>query len=596
MRVFLKALSNYRPVWRAWLPLTIVTVAAPFIVLAMPLVEKQLIDDVVLARRIDLLLPTMAVYSALWLLMTIIHAVNAMANTYLNEQVTLGLRQRMFAHCDALSLSFSHREHSGKTMSLFASDVPAVAGLLSSTIFGGLGSVLMLVLSASFIFGLSWQLAVLVGIVPPVIGGLSWIVTRPLRPAARRVQEKAAEIGQRIQENLAGLREVVAFGQEGAQGRGFAIAQRELQRLRMRLAIMDTGIQTGQTLFSLVITLVILGYGGYLVIQGEVSLGSLFAIRTLFSYIYSNVGSLFGTVANAQRALGATDRVYEFLDQQPVVMERAAARRPQHVRGAITFDNVSFDYQADRPVLRDVSFAVKPGELIALVGPSGAGKSTIASLIARFYDPSAGRVLLDGVDLRDLTLEGLRSQIGMVFQDSFLFASTIGENIAIGREGATNAQIEAAARAAHAWEFISELPHGLATQAGQRGVQMSEGQKQRLAIARALLRDPCILILDEPTSALDARSEHLLQSALENLMRDRTTFVIAHRLVTIRRADRIVVVDRGRIVQQGPHTTLLQEGGLYRELYDLQFGGGLAASSPTAVPLTPMLAVRLAAS
>jgi ABC-type multidrug transport system fused ATPase/permease subunit len=257
---------------------------------------------------------------------------------------------------------------------------------------------------------------------------------------------------------------------------------------------------------------------------------------------------------------------------------------------------VSFDYQADRPVLRDVSFAVKPGELIALVGPSGAGKSTIASLIARFYDPSAGRVLLDGVDLRDLTLEGLRSQIGMVFQDSFLFASTIGENIAIGREGATNAQIEAAARAAHAWEFISELPHGLATQAGQRGVQMSEGQKQRLAIARALLRDPHILILDEPTSALDARSEHLLQSALENLMRDRTTFVIAHRLVTIRRADRIVVVDRGRIVQQGPHTALLQEGGLYRELYDLQFGGGLAASSPTAVPLTPMPAVRLAAS
>lgn len=242
-------------------------------------------------------------------------------------------------------------------------------------------------------------------------------------------------------------------------------------------------------------------------------------------------------------------------------------------------------------VLDGITLAVDTAQIGAVVGPSGAGKSTIASLIARFYDPSAGRVLLDGVDLRDLTLDGLREQIGMVFQDSFLFATTIADNIAIGREGATAADIEAAARAANAWEFISDLPTGLQTQVGQRGVQLSEGQKQRLSIARALLRDPRVLILDEPTSALDARSESLVQAALENLMRGRTTFVIAHRLATIRRADRILVIEHGEIVQQGRHAELLSQEGLYRELFELQFGSAAAHTiDPVGGASAPLIA------
>lgn len=591
MRVVSESLSNYRPLWRAWLPLVIVNVVGPFAMLAMPLIEKSLIDDVILAHDLPKLVPTMAEYAGLWVLMTGIQGVNVMSNTYLFEQITLRLRQRLFAHADALSLTFSHREHSGRTMSLFSNDVPAVASLMSSIAFGALGSAFTLILSAAFMFGMSLQLALVVAVVPPVVGGLAWFVTRPLRPAARRVQDKAAEISQRIQENLSGIREVIAFGQERAQSSAFATAQRELQRLRIRLAIMDQGLQTGQTLLSLMMTLVILGYGGYLVIQGEVSLGTLFAVRTLFSFIYTNVGQLFGTVANAQRSMGAADRMYEFLDEKPAVAERPDAHAPRSVDGAISFDRVSFAYQPTRPVLKDVTFAVEPGELIALVGPSGAGKSTIASLIARFYDPSAGRVLLDGVDLRDLTLDGLREQIGMVFQDSFLFATTIADNIAIGREGATAADIEAAARAANAWEFISDLPTGLQTQVGQRGVQLSEGQKQRLSIARALLRDPRVLILDEPTSALDARSESLVQAALENLMRGRTTFVIAHRLATIRRADRILVIEHGEIVQQGRHAELLSQEGLYRELFELQFGSAAAHTiDPVGGASAPLIA------
>jgi ABC-type multidrug transport system fused ATPase/permease subunit len=279
------------------------------------------------------------------------------------------------------------------------------------------------------------------------------------------------------------------------------------------------------------------------------------------------------------------------LDQPPQVQDRGQAAAPlsRPVAGAIVFDRVSFGYVPDQPVLHDLSFAARPGELIALVGPSGAGKTTLVGAIARFYDPARGRVLLDGVDLRDLSLSDLRAQIGMVFQDTFLFAATIRENIAFGHPDATELDIVEAARAANALEFIDRLPHGLDTHVGERGVRLSEGQKQRVAIARALLRQPRILILDEPTSALDARSEHLLQVALDNVMQGRTTFVIAHRLATVRRASRILVLDRGRIVEEGTHGELMRRHGLYRELFDLQFG--TQADPESLRDLTPSIAL-----
>jgi ATP-binding cassette, subfamily B, bacterial MsbA len=586
MRILLRCLTLYQPVWRVCIPITLATVIAPAIVLAIPLVERQLIDGVVLAQRLDLLIPTMAIYSTLWLAMTGIHILNGTLRTYLGERLSQLLRQKIFTHSDALSLAFSHREHSGRTMALFANDVPSLVGLLSGTLFSTLGSLIVLVLAAALMFDMSWQLALVVALVPPLVGGLGAFVTRPLRPAARRVQEKAAELSERIQENLAGVREIVAFGREASEGRRFWAAQSELLRLRMRLAYMDTGLQTGQTVFSLAITLVILGYGGYLVTQGLVTIGTLFAIRSLFNYMFTSVSQVFGAVGTIQKTLAAADRIYAFLDQRPTVQEYPGARTPDGVHGAVTFEQVSFSYQPGRPVLHDVSFTARPGEVVALVGPSGAGKTTVASLIARFYDPGSGRVLLDGTDLRDLTLEGLRSQIGMVFQDSFLFATTIRENIAVGRERASEAEVVSAARAANVWEFIEALPDGLDTVVGQRGVQLSEGQKQRVAIARALLRDPRILILDEPTSALDARSEHLLQTALDVLIAGRTTFVIAHRLATAARADLILVLDRGRIVEQGTHGELLERRGLYHELYELQFGGRDKAARRPALALT----------
>jgi ABC-type multidrug transport system fused ATPase/permease subunit len=309
------------------------------------------------------------------------------------------------------------------------------------------------------------------------------------------------------------------------------------------------------------------------VVRGETTLGTLVATRSLLNILFSMAGQLSGRIGSVQKTLAATDRIYAFLDEVPRVQESPAARTLDAVVGTVRFDQVSFAYHPGQPVLDEITLTACSGETVALVGPSGAGKSTLVSLLARFYDPAAGRVLLDGVDIRELSLEGLRRHVGIVFQDAFLFATTIRENIAFGREGAGDAEIIAAARAAHAWEFVERLPDGLDTRVGERGAQLSEGQKQRLAIARAFLRDPRILILDEPTASLDARSEHLLQEALYHLTRGRTTFVIAHRLATVQRADLILVLDRGRIVERGTHDALRCRRGLYAELFDLQVGG-----------------------
>jgi ABC-type multidrug transport system fused ATPase/permease subunit len=544
----------------------------PIVGVAMPLLEKRLIDDVLLGGRRDQLLVILGLYGGVWLAGMFLNIAAGLLRVYFTERLSLNFRQRLFAHCEALSIEFSRRQHSGQTMSLFASDVPTMTNLLGATVLGLVGTIVVLTVGIIVMLSLNWQLALVAGFVPLIIGLTATVITRPLRPAARRAQDKLAEVNEQLHESLAGMREVVAFGQEQQQQARYTTRLNELLSLRLRIGVIDAGLQSGQNLLMMSVSLVILGYGGYLVMEGQTTLGTLIAMRSLFMRVLSPAEQLASLVGGTQKLLASADRVYAFLDERPRVQERAGARAPLAVAGTIGFENVSFGYYGDRPVLRDVSFTAGAGELVALVGPSGAGKSTLVSLIARFHDPDVGRVLLDGVDLRDLTLAGLRRQIGMVFQDTFLFAGTIGENIAFGDDTATHQEIVAAAHASHAWEFIEQMPEGLATRVGERGVRLSEGQKQRIAIARALLRDPRILILDEPTSALDARSEHLLQAALDNLMHGRTTFVIAHRLATVQRADRILVLDGGEIVEQGTSIELLACDGLYRSLYDLQFG------------------------
>jgi ATP-binding cassette, subfamily B, bacterial MsbA len=587
LKTLARCLVDYRGLWRFWLPLLGLTMVLPLLAIALPLLERRLIDQVIIPGRLELLPATIGTYAALWGVLAVAQQLSSLLRGYLGERYLVRLRQRLFDHCGGLAVAFAHRQHSSRVVALFTSDLPVLAGFVNAALVLGLASVVGLVAAVAMMFSLSPQLALAGGVAPLVVAGLGMVVTRPLRPAARRAQEKVAEVTERLQEHLAGIREVVAFGRERSERGAFALALDQLLRLRVRVQLLDAGYQSGQAAFSLLVTLVLLGYGSYLVIQGETTLGTLVAMRSLFNLLYQPIGQVMGLVSSAQQALASADRVQAFLDERPRVAEARAAHEPATVRGRVAFEDVDFAYAPDRPVLRGLSFAAEPGETIALVGASGAGKSTIASLLARFYDPTGGRVTVDGVDLRDLTLSGLRRHIGCVFQDTFLFSSTVTENIAFGLEGAERWQVIAAARAANAWEFIERLPHGLDTPVGERGVQLSEGQRQRIGIARALLRDPRILILDEPTSALDARSEQLVQTALAGSTRGRTTIVIAHRLATIEHADRILVLDRGRIVEQGTHRELLARDGLYRELFELQFGGhgGARPARRRAVPV-----------
>lgn len=584
MKALLRTLTEYRAFWTSWVPLLVLAVVAVPVTLGLPLAEKQLIDGVLLPQRLDLLPWTVAFYGGVWLAGTLLQVANTLLSTYLGERLTVQLRQRLFAKCGVLSVGLSDNQHSGHTMSLFLNDVPRLVSLFTGTLVIAVGGIAGLAMTIVVMFNLNAQLAIVAGLSPVFVAALATIVTRPLKPAVRRVQEKAADLTATIQEHLSGIREVVAFGQENRQAVRFATALWELLRLRMRVTLLQSGIQGGQMLFGLTLTLVLFGYGGYLVVRGETTLGTLVAMRSLLSLLFTPAGRMFGLVSSIQGAQVSAERVYAFLDRAPRIQDAAGAQPLRSVAGEVTFDDVSFAYQAEQRVLKDITFTARPGTTVALVGPSGAGKTTLASLIARFHDPTHGRVLLDGMDLRDLPLAAVRSQIGFVFQDTFLFATSIRQNVAFGRPTANDEEIIEALRAANAWEFIERLPRGMDTEVGERGARLSEGQKQRLSIARALLRNPRILILDEPTSALDARSEHLLQSALQNLMRGRTSFVIAHRLVTILQADQILVIDNGRLVEQGAHAELMQREGLYQELFELQYGAGWRMGLQAAQP------------
>ena len=572
MKTLVRCLVDHTQLWRAWLPAVVVAIALPPLAVAMPLVEKRLIDQVLIARQLNLLAGTVALYAVLWLLASILGIARSLFQTYLGGRVSIALRERLLAHSEALSLTFWNRTHSGRTMVLFLNDVSRFAGLLSTTMVAGVSALVALALGIGVMVDLNLHLALATVLIAPVVAIVGAVATKPLRPAVRRVQDKISDLGERLQENLAGVREIVAFGREEIQKREFGRTLNQLLTLQMRVAVLGGAIQVGQTVASVAMTVVIFGFGGYLYLHGAVTLGTIVAMRALFDQMFLTTGQVFGLIQDVQSSLASVDRVYAFLDERPAVQDRPGAREISRISGRVTFEDVSFEYQLDRPVLQDISFEAAPGAVVALVGPSGAGKSTLVSLLARFYDPVRGRILFDGADLRDLKIGSLRGQVGMVFQNTFLFSGTVRENIALGGLSATEDEIVGAARTANAWEFIETLPEGLDTPVGERGVQLSEGQRQRIAIARAILRDPPILILDEPTSALDARSEHLLQTALARLMRGRTTFVIAHRLATIQAADQILVLDGGRKVEEGTHRDLLARDGLYRELHDLQFG------------------------
>ena len=494
------------------------------------------------------------------------------AQTYLvgwvGQRVLQDLRIQLFAHLQSLSVSFYGRRQAGVIISRLTNDVQALDQLVSDGIVTLFGSSLTLIGTAVILVVLDWQLALLTFLVFPVLGIGSVAFRIVSADAYRATREKVAQITAYLQETLSGARVVRIFAQERRHEQVFAGLNDENREANLKTVKLNAAYFPAVELLSGLVTAAILLYGGLQAIQGEVTVGVLVAFIAALNNFFDPIQQLSQLYTTYQAGMAALDKIFELLDEEPELRDRPDAVELPRLRGELSFEDVSFAYAADgEPALAGIDLHVPAGQTVALVGSTGAGKSTFAKLAARFYDPTEGRIRVDGHDLRDVRARSLRAQMGIVPQEAFLFSGTIRDNLAFGRAQATLAEIEASARAVGAHDFIAALEHGYDTEIGERGIQLSAGQRQLVAFTRALISDPRILVLDEATSNVDIHTESRIEEGIRSLLAGRTAIVIAHRLSTIRRAGHIVVLDHGRIVEQGTHDDLLDAEGAYWRLY-----------------------------
>jgi ATP-binding cassette, subfamily B, bacterial MsbA len=507
-----------------------------------------------------------------WFLKNLADYLQAFHMAAVEQAAIRDLRGALFAHLQRLPLSFFHVRRTGMLLSRITSDVEFLRASLAAGISNLLKDSLTLLGCVAWVFLASWRLALLsMLILPPVALGLV-IIGRKMRKRSSQAQERMADVTSVLHESVTGARVVRAFGMEHFEIEKFDRANQAFYGAFVHLRRVAAAARPVSDYAIVLVAAAMLWFGGREIFVAKTLEPELFFLFvTALLAMISPIKSLSEVSANVQQGVAAAERVFSILDTPLTIHDRPGARALGRFRDAVRYERVSFAYKPGTPVLSEIVFEIRRGEVVALVGSSGAGKSTVMDLLARFYDPTAGRITIDGVDLKDATLASLRAQLGIVTQETILFHDTVRNNIAYGRPEAEDREVREAAQAAHAHDFIDKLPQGYDTVIGERGAKLSGGERQRLAIARALLKNPPILLLDEATSSLDTESERLVQEALERLMQGRTVLVIAHRLSTVQHADRIVVLEGGKVAASGTHAELLDQGGLYRRLYDLQF-------------------------